>query len=156
MLIPASKCGLVIGRGGETIRQINKESGAYCEMSRDPSISAIEKQFVIRGSETQVEHAKHLIRVKVGDIPPNTPYINTRAAQPLQFSHQNPTAIDSWRGKHHYLKKILLRFFFSIFSATIHHTTSEFIITSTASSTSIPKSYGLFSSTRLSISSSTT
>ncbi|CCD72087.1 K Homology domain-containing protein [Caenorhabditis elegans] len=99
MLIPASKCGLVIGRGGETIRQINKESGAYCEMSRDPSISAIEKQFVIRGSETQVEHAKHLIRVKVGDIPPNTPYINTRAAQPLQFSHQNPTAIDSWRAQ---------------------------------------------------------
>lgn len=88
MVIPASKCGLVIGRGGETIKQINQESGAHCELSRDPNTNPIEKTFVIRGSEAQVEHAKHLIRVKVGDIPPNTPY--TPAGMPQPQPQQQP------------------------------------------------------------------
>ncbi|CAI2357500.1 unnamed protein product [Caenorhabditis sp. 36 PRJEB53466] len=74
MSIPASKCGLVIGKGGETIKQINTESGAHCELSREHSINVSEKTFVIRGTEYQVEHAKHLICQKVGDIPPGTPF----------------------------------------------------------------------------------
>lgn len=32
--VPASKCGIVIGRGGETIKLINQQSGAFCEMDR--------------------------------------------------------------------------------------------------------------------------
>ena len=28
--VPADKCGLVIGRGGETIKNINSSSGAQC------------------------------------------------------------------------------------------------------------------------------
>ncbi|EFP11214.1 hypothetical protein CRE_30686 [Caenorhabditis remanei] len=74
MSVPAAKCGLVIGKGGETIKQINAESGAHCELSRDANASPDEKVFVIKGGRRQIEHAKHLIRIKVGDIPPNTPF----------------------------------------------------------------------------------
>ncbi|CAO4379773.1 unnamed protein product [Caenorhabditis nigoni] len=74
MSVPAAKCGLVIGKGGETIKQINSESGAHCELSRDATGNVEEKVFVIKGGKRQIEHAKHLIRIKVGDIAPNTPF----------------------------------------------------------------------------------
>lgn len=74
MSVPAAKCGLVIGKGGETIKQINSESGAHCELSREATGNVEEKVFIIKGGKRQIEHAKHLIRIKVGDIAPNTPF----------------------------------------------------------------------------------
>lgn len=73
--VPSSRCGLVIGKGGETIKQINAESGAHCEVQRDGQPNPLVKTFVIKGTELQMEHAKHLIFIKVGDIPPNTPFV---------------------------------------------------------------------------------
>ena len=32
--IPATKCGLVIGKGGETIKNINSSTGAHCEVDK--------------------------------------------------------------------------------------------------------------------------
>ncbi|VDN03674.1 unnamed protein product [Thelazia callipaeda] len=52
MHVPSNKTGLVIGKGGETIKQICAESGAHVELSRDPPPNASEK---------------------VGDIAPGTP-----------------------------------------------------------------------------------
>lgn len=91
MSVPAAKCGLVIGKGGETIKQINSESGAHCELSRDPTGNVEEKVFVIKGGKRQIEHAKHLIRIKVGDIPPNTPFRDDTvlSMQQQQFSAPN-------------------------------------------------------------------
>uniref|UniRef100_A0A1I7XW88 KH domain-containing protein n=1 Tax=Heterorhabditis bacteriophora TaxID=37862 RepID=A0A1I7XW88_HETBA len=65
MHVPANKTGLVIGKGGETIKQINAESGAHCELSRDPPPNAQEKVFIIKGSPYQIHHAQHIIRIKV-------------------------------------------------------------------------------------------
>lgn len=73
MHVPANKTGLVIGKGGETIKQISAESGARVELSRDPAPSDAEKVFVVRGTPYQIHHAQHLIRIKVGDIQPGTP-----------------------------------------------------------------------------------
>jgi far upstream element-binding protein len=73
MHVPANKTGLVIGKGGDTIKQICGESGAHVELSRDPPPNASEKIFVIKGSPYQIHHAQHIIRIKVGDIPPGTP-----------------------------------------------------------------------------------
>ncbi|CAI5445009.1 unnamed protein product [Caenorhabditis angaria] len=73
MHVPADKCGLVIGKGGETIKQINAESYAHCELARDKETKNDERVFEIRGNPQQIHHAQHLIRIKVGDIPPNTP-----------------------------------------------------------------------------------
>ena len=35
-LVPANRTGLVIGKGGETIKQINAQSGARAQIVKDP------------------------------------------------------------------------------------------------------------------------
>uniref|UniRef100_T1IUR8 K Homology domain-containing protein n=1 Tax=Strigamia maritima TaxID=126957 RepID=T1IUR8_STRMM len=72
--VPANKCGIVIGKGGETIRQINQQSGAHVELSRQPPPNPNEKVFVIRGSQQQIEHAKQLINEKIGGGPAGSGY----------------------------------------------------------------------------------
>ena len=68
MHIPASKTGLIIGRGGETIKAINSESGAHVELSRDSQNNMTEKVFVIKGTPYQIHVAQHMMRIKVGDV----------------------------------------------------------------------------------------
>ena len=64
--VPADKCGLVIGKGGETIRQINGQSGAHVELQRNPGPNANEKVFVVRGNPQQVQQAISMIAEKAG------------------------------------------------------------------------------------------
>lgn len=64
--VPASKCGIVIGRGGETIKLINQQSGAFCEMDRSAINPPNEKMFKMRGTNEQIEHARQLISEKIG------------------------------------------------------------------------------------------
>ncbi|ULT80292.1 hypothetical protein L3Y34_010692 [Caenorhabditis briggsae] len=93
MDVPAAKCGLVIGKGGDVIKQINADSGARCELARETKMDAHFKTFVLRGTDLQIEHAKHLIYTKVGDIPPNTPFVPKHRpnANPMQIpSLMNP------------------------------------------------------------------
>lgn len=52
--------------GGETIKQINQQSGAFCELDRRPPPNPNEKIFIIRGSPEQVELAKRMISEKLG------------------------------------------------------------------------------------------
>lgn len=63
--VPAGKCGVIIGKGGETIRQINQQTGAFCEIDRKQHPNATEKTFIIRGSRDQIEHAKRLFSEKL-------------------------------------------------------------------------------------------
>ncbi|CAB0015455.1 unnamed protein product [Nesidiocoris tenuis] len=65
-VVPAAKCGVIIGRGGETIKQINQTSGAHCELDRRPNDNPNEKIFIIRGSPQQIETAKQMIADKLG------------------------------------------------------------------------------------------
>lgn len=64
--VPASKCGIVIGRGGETIKLINQQSGAFCEMDRSAINPPSEKMFKMKGTPEQIEHARQLISEKIG------------------------------------------------------------------------------------------
>ncbi|KAK6622058.1 hypothetical protein RUM44_001865 [Polyplax serrata] len=60
--VPANRAGFVIGKGGEKIKQINAQCGAYCEIDRKLSnVNPAEKVFVIRGTPEQIEEAKRLI-----------------------------------------------------------------------------------------------
>ncbi|XP_028828047.1 far upstream element-binding protein 2 [Denticeps clupeoides] len=65
--IPAHKCGLVIGRGGENVKAINQQTGAFVEISRQPPPNGDPnfKLFVIRGTPQQIDHAKQLIEDKI-------------------------------------------------------------------------------------------
>jgi len=64
--IPSNKCGLVIGKGGETIKTINSSTGAHCEVDKSAPQDAREKNFIIRGSPDAVERAKAMIIEKIG------------------------------------------------------------------------------------------
>ncbi|XP_072289526.1 far upstream element-binding protein 3-like isoform X1 [Eucyclogobius newberryi] len=66
--IPADKCGLVIGKGGETIKSINQQSGAHVELQRNPppSTDPSTRVFTIRGTAQQMEVARQLIDDKIG------------------------------------------------------------------------------------------
>lgn len=66
--VPATKCGLVIGKGGETIRQINQETNAHCELDRRPPPNPMEKTFLIRGMPEQIDAAKQMICEKAGMV----------------------------------------------------------------------------------------
>jgi far upstream element-binding protein len=74
MLVPISKTGLVIGKGGEVIKKINRETGARVELSRDPPIDGVNNFFVIRGDPHQIESAKQAIFAQInnGDAPVST------------------------------------------------------------------------------------
>ncbi|XP_045540567.1 far upstream element-binding protein 3 isoform X1 [Papilio machaon] len=61
------KCGLIIGRGGEVIKQINAQSGAHCELDRRAQGGdRNNRTFYIRGHPDAVEHCKRIIMEKVG------------------------------------------------------------------------------------------
>ncbi|XP_046695065.1 far upstream element-binding protein 3 isoform X1 [Silurus meridionalis] len=66
--IPADKCGLVIGKGGETIKNINQQSGAHVELQRNPPLTTDPnvRIFSIRGTPQQMEMARQLIDEKIG------------------------------------------------------------------------------------------
>ncbi|KAI3384544.1 hypothetical protein SNEBB_003611 [Seison nebaliae] len=64
LTVPAEKAGMVIGKGGETIREINRKSGAFVEIRKD-SQSATEKVFDVRGTIDQIQTAIQLIRNKI-------------------------------------------------------------------------------------------
>merc|ERR1711949_92364 len=68
VLVPSSKVGLVIGKGGETIKSINAASGAHVEIDRNAPPDAVEKNFIIRGSAEAVERAKNMVLEKIGAI----------------------------------------------------------------------------------------
>ncbi|KAI1719781.1 KH domain-containing protein [Ditylenchus destructor] len=91
MHVPANKTGLVIGKGGDTIKQICGETAAHVELSREPPPNPNEKVFVIKGTPYQIHHVQHIIRIKVGDIAPGTPVPPFQGAGgPGQFTAGNP------------------------------------------------------------------
>lgn len=57
---------ILFSLGGETIKQINQQSGAYCELDRrSQNQNSNEKTFTIKGDLDQIETAKRIISEKV-------------------------------------------------------------------------------------------
>ena len=56
--IPSCKVGLVMGRGGETIREICLVSGAHCQVDKAAPEGAREKNILIKGRPEAVQRAK--------------------------------------------------------------------------------------------------
>ncbi|XP_055339407.1 far upstream element-binding protein 1-like isoform X2 [Paramacrobiotus metropolitanus] len=65
--VPATKTGVIIGKGGETIRQICERSGAKVELDRNHPATAEDRVFWMRGSRMCVDAAKRLIDEKLAD-----------------------------------------------------------------------------------------
>jgi len=66
--VPGNKCGLIIGKGGETIRHIINQSGAHVELNRNVPESSPMKYFTIRGTEAAIQQAQNMIREKIEDV----------------------------------------------------------------------------------------
>jgi len=64
--VPSSKVGLVMGKGGETIRSICSESGAHCQVDKSAPDGARDKNIVIKGRPDAVERAKEMISDRIG------------------------------------------------------------------------------------------
>merc|ERR1719354_939584 len=64
--VPSNKVGLVMGKGGETIKQICQQSGAHCQVDKNAPDSAKEKNILIKGTPDAIEQAKRMIAEKVG------------------------------------------------------------------------------------------
>ncbi|KAM9327086.1 far upstream element-binding protein 1 [Gastrophryne carolinensis] len=82
-VVPTVKTGLIIGKGGETIKHISQTSGARIELQRNPPPNADPnmKLFTVRGSPQQIDYARQLIEEKIGGpvnpvgppVPPGPP-----------------------------------------------------------------------------------
>ena len=57
-----------MGVGGETIRDICRQSGAHVELNRDQSASSLERVFRISGAPDQMQLAMRLISEKAGIV----------------------------------------------------------------------------------------
>ncbi|CAJ0938055.1 unnamed protein product, partial [Mesorhabditis belari] len=92
-------------KGGETIKQINAESGAFCRLVDDAQHDT--RTFRITGTPQQVHHAKHLILVKVGDVLPGSPMPPMRETsayspqQPMQAYGEQQLQYWPQQGMHH-------------------------------------------------------
>lgn len=81
MPVPSDKVGLIIGRGGETIRSLQTRSGARIQLipQSSPGDQSKEKKVKVTGDKKQVEMAIELIKEVMNQLP----------VRPSQFSGNN-------------------------------------------------------------------
>lgn len=60
MTVPANRTGIVIGKGGDTIRAIKQQSG--CDIELEKNSKGV---FIIRGPSNRIPFAQQLINEKV-------------------------------------------------------------------------------------------
>ena len=63
MIIPVTKVGLIIGKGGETIKRLEEQSGAKIVVIQVNAPAANEKPLRMFGSAESIEHAKRLVSI---------------------------------------------------------------------------------------------
>lgn len=81
LVVPASRTGTVIGRGGETIRALKQQSGCNIELDKSFQSDNEEKCFIIRGTADKIGYAQQLVTDKVGGHA--TVIANSMQANPL-------------------------------------------------------------------------
>lgn len=88
--VPGDKAGIVIGKGGESIKDINRRSGAHVEIDRSQrgANDGSEKMFIIKGDQEQIQYAQQLIYEKItgiqGSQPPQGYFNDPNQASPMQ------------------------------------------------------------------------
>jgi len=89
-LVPVDKVGLVIGKGGETIKEINRQSGARAEVVNESpkGLDPNYKIFYVRGTVEQISICRRLIQQKVDEQSPADRFATSRNQQPSMFDHQ--------------------------------------------------------------------
>jgi far upstream element-binding protein len=65
MRIPAEHVGRVIGKSGQTIRQIQELSGAQIDLPRESNPGESFRVLTITGSEPEVAYCAQLLQLKI-------------------------------------------------------------------------------------------
>jgi far upstream element-binding protein len=68
--VPYDKAGIIIGKGGETIKEINRKSGAFVELDKNyvsPLGTPPERVFKLRGTPEQIVTAQQLMYERVAN-----------------------------------------------------------------------------------------
>ncbi|CAF3795929.1 unnamed protein product [Rotaria sp. Silwood1] len=100
---PHDKAGIIIGKGGESIKEINRRSGAFVELDKTyvPAIgNSSDRLFKLRGTPEQIVAAQQLMYEKIINSPGGPGDMLT----PLQFQQQfnlplvGANTVDSWSG----------------------------------------------------------
>merc|ERR1711953_1533452 len=89
--VPASRAGVVIGKGGETINGIKEKTGAFVQSNKNPPAEHPDwKYFTIRGNSQQIAHAQKLIQEKVGGpAPPGAAIANNSSGNGYSYTGGN-------------------------------------------------------------------
>eukprot|EP00871_Galdieria_phlegrea_P005193 jgi/Galph1/5675/GphlegSOOS_G4384.1 len=67
--VPKEAVGFIIGKGGETIKDLSLKSGAHIEVERrDADATSDFRLFWLRGNEQSIQYAKQLIMEKVAGV----------------------------------------------------------------------------------------
>ncbi|UJR09354.1 hypothetical protein I4U23_013598 [Adineta vaga] len=100
---PHEKAGIIIGKGGESIKEINRKSGAFVELDKNyiPAIgNSSDRIFKLRGTPEQIAMAQQLMYEKIKNSPGGPGDMLT----PVQFQQQfnlpllGSSQTDSWNG----------------------------------------------------------
>ncbi|XP_072285949.1 RNA-binding protein Nova-2-like isoform X2 [Pyxicephalus adspersus] len=94
LIVPNTTAGLIIGKGGATVRSIMEESGAWVQLSQKPAGPNLQERVVtVSGEAAQVQLAVRSIIHKAKEDPPQgTSYLNisyTNTQGPV--ANSNPT-----------------------------------------------------------------
>ena len=101
--VPHEKAGIIIGKGGESIKEINRKSGAFVELDKThipPIGNSSDRLFKLRGTPDQIVIAQQLMYDKVIHSPGGTGDMLT----PVQFQQQfnlplvGTNQVESWNG----------------------------------------------------------
>ncbi|XP_077142474.1 RNA-binding protein Nova-2-like isoform X1 [Ranitomeya variabilis] len=94
LIVPNTTAGLIIGKGGSTVRSIMEESGAWVQLSQKPAGPNLQERVVtVSGEPNQVQRAIRNIIHKAREDPPqgtahlNISYINSQGP----VANSNPT-----------------------------------------------------------------
>ncbi|KAM4019727.1 RNA-binding protein Nova-2-like isoform 1-T1 [Anomaloglossus baeobatrachus] len=94
LIVPNTTAGLIIGKGGSTVRSIMEESGAWVQLSQKPAGPNLQERVVtVSGEPNQVQRAIRSIIHKAREDPPqgtahlNISYINSQGP----VANSNPT-----------------------------------------------------------------
>ena len=66
--MPNDCVGLIIGKGGETIRQLQQESGAKIQVAKKEITGTGLRNVFVEGTPDRYEHAKRLIEAIVDEV----------------------------------------------------------------------------------------
>ncbi|ELK12778.1 RNA-binding protein Nova-2 [Pteropus alecto] len=94
LIVPNSTAGLIIGKGGATVKAVMEQSGAWVQLSQKPEgINLQERVVTVSGEPEQVHKAVSAIVQKVQEDPQSSSCLNISYANVAgPVANSNPTA----------------------------------------------------------------